>query len=230
MAGFKIMLGAEVPNFDVETTDGNFSFHDYITKDAEKFPYTVLFGHPADYTPVCTTELGRAHTLAEQFAQKGCKLIGLSCDTVEEHHGWIKDILHRLGSKDTKLNFPIIADAKREMVVGMGMLDPLEIGSAGLPMPARSLIVIGSASKKVRLSILYPASCGRNFDEIIRVIDSLTLTDKNTLATPVDWKQKERCVVLPFVPMEEAEKKFQNLKVEDMPSKKPYLRLVDCPN
>merc|ERR1719221_75267 len=140
------------------------------------------------------------------------------------------DILHRekISKADGLLTFPIIADSDRKIVSDLGMLDPEEKDTAGVPLPARALIVIGS-DKKVKLSILYPATTGRNFDEVIRVVDSLLLTTNIGLATPVDWKQGERCIVAPVVSTEDAKTRFNNLVIEELPSKKEYLRTVDCP-
>merc|ERR1711957_684615 len=156
--------------------------------------------------------------------------IGISCDPVDSHKEWMADILARekLEKPDGRLNFPIIADSDRKIVTSLGMLDPEEMDAAGVPLPARALIVIGP-DKKVKLSILYPATTGRNFDEVLRTIDSLQLTADMGLATPVDWKQGERCIVAPSVSTDDAKTRFTNLVIEDLPSKKEYLRTVDCP-
>jgi len=222
-----VLLGEVFPDFKCETTHGSFSFHEYLESDPAK-PWTVFFGHPDDYTPVCTTELGRAEVLIEEFTKRKCKMIGISCNDVESHKGWTKDILCNIGSSAESLSYPIIADKSREIVVQLGMLDPAEIGKAGLPMPARYLSIIGP-DKKLKLSILYPATTGRNFDEILRVLDSLQLTAEHALATPVDWVKGKRLVVTPPVSMEDAKAKFQNLEVKELPSGKPYLRFVDDP-
>merc|ERR1712217_279250 len=146
--------------------------------------------------------------------------------------GWSQDILHRENMQrphgDSRLTFPIIADAKREIVTQLGMLDPEEMDAAGVPLPARALIVIGP-DKKVKLSILYPATTGRNFEEVLRVVDSLQLTAGQGLATPADWQMGDRCIVAPVVSTEDARARFQNLVIEDLPSGKQYLRHVDCP-
>jgi len=220
---FFMRLGAEIPNFACKTTVGEFGFHEFCAKS----PWTVMMTHPKDYTPVCTTELGRAHSINEAFTKRQCQLIALSCDTLEEHVGWSKDVLGNLGVEGDALDFPIIADESREIVSTLGMLDPLEKDAAGVPLPARGLIILGG--KNVRLYILYPATTGRNFDEVLRVIDSLQLTAGQGLASPVDWKQGERLIVAPSVKTEDAKEKFQNFSIKDLPSGKPYLRSVDCP-
>jgi len=224
---WKVKLGAELPDFDCVTTKGDFKFHAFLGSDPNA-PYTVLFSHPKDFTPVCTTEIGKCQSLKEEFSKRKVKLIGLSCDTVDEHKAWSKDILKREALEGEELAFPIIADEKKELVTMLGMLDPDEKDGAGLPLPARALILI-DAAKKVRFSILYPATTGRNFDEVFRAIDSVLLTAEHSLATPANWKQGERCIVAPVVSMEDAEAKFQNLVVETLPSEKKYLRVVDCP-
>ena len=167
--GNPLKIGATIPNYDLETTKGNFSFHEFLN-DEEK-PWTIFFSHPADYTPVCTTELGAAHMASAAFDKMNAKMIGVSCDSVESHHGWTKDVLARIKSDDPVLAFPIIDDKSRKIVSELGMIDPEEINSAGIPMPARVLVILHKTT--VKLSILYPASCGRNFDEIFRVLTSL---------------------------------------------------------
>merc|ERR1712232_754950 len=179
-------------------------------------------------------ELGRCEALSGEFAARGVKLIGVSCDSVTEHLEWSKDVLHRVGTdrqfSDGLLSFPIIADASREIVQMMGMLDPDEVTSSGVPLPARALILIGP-DKKVKFSILYPATTGRNFDEVIRAIDSVQITaGTGGLATPVDWRQGERVIVGPAISTEDAQARFQNFAIEQLPSGKPYLRSVDCPD
>lgn len=226
-SGFKLKLGAEIPNFTCETTHGNFPFHDFVSGGPM---WTVLFSHPADFTPVCTTELGRCEVYAQEFAARGVQLIGLSCDPVDSHKAWTTDILAReqIVKPDGKLSFPIIADPTRKIAGQLGMLDPEEIDGKGVPLPARALFVIDQ-TKKVKLSILYPATTGRDFGEVLRVIDSLTLTKERSLATPADWRPGDRCIVAPNVPTEEAQQKFEDLIIEDLPSKKQYLRHVKCP-
>jgi len=221
-----LRIGATIPNFDLQTTKGDFKFHEWLTKD-EKLPWTVFFSHPKDFTPVCTTELGQCHVLSDMFAKIGCKMIGVSCDPVEEHHAWSTDVLARVKSSDSSLNFPIIADNDRKIVSELGMIDPEEIGPSGLPLPARALVVLLGTT--VKLTILYPATTGRNFDEVFRILTSLQLTANNGLATPVNWTYGERVIVGPPVKTEDAKAKFSGFQQEELPSGKPYLRSVDCP-
>ena len=155
----------------------------------------------------------------------GCKLIGLSCDSVEDHHGWSKDVLARIKSDDDALAFPIIEDKSRKIVSELGMIDPEEVNSAGIPMPARVLVILYKTT--VKLSILYPATCGRNFDEIFRCLTSLQMTVNNGLATPANWKYGERVIVTAGVKDEDA-KKFEGYKMEEMASGKGYLRTAEC--
>lgn len=234
-----LKIGATFPNFDVKTTKGDFSLHTWLTEDTAK-PWTVFFSHPKDYTPVCTTELGACHCLAEKFEKMGAKLIGVSCDSVEDHHGWSKDVLHResqnrpLGHPPVaapgvhgSLNFPIIADESRSIVTDLGMLDPEERDGKGVPLPARALVILHGTT--VKLTILYPATTGRNFDEVLRVLTSLQLTADAGLATPVDWQYGQRVIVSPAVTTADAKAKFEDFKQEAMPSGKEYLRSVQCP-
>eukprot|EP00927_Polykrikos_kofoidii_P054941 TRINITY_DN49270_c0_g1_i1.p1 TRINITY_DN49270_c0_g1~~TRINITY_DN49270_c0_g1_i1.p1 ORF type:complete len:504 (-),score=77.18 TRINITY_DN49270_c0_g1_i1:105-1616(-) len=223
-----LKIGATIPNFAVQSTQGDFYLHDFLTQDKRK-PWTIFFSHPKDYTPVCTTELGACHCRAPRFADMCAKLIGISCDSVADHLGWTKDVLHRIGKAgDESLAFPIIADADRSIVTNLGMLDPEERDAAGVPLPARALTILYGTT--VKLTILYPATTGRNFDEIARVLTSLQLTASNGLATPVDWKLGERVIVGPSVKTEDAQVKFEEFQQEEMPSGKPYLRSVKCPH
>jgi len=221
-----LRIGATIPNFDVKTTKGDYPLHDFLNGDKDK-PWTLLFSHPKDYTPVCTTELGKCHTLSARFAAVGVKLIGVSCDSVDDHNGWSKDVLAREKSTDDSLAFPIVADADRNIVTTLGMLDPDEKDAAGVPLPARALVVLHGAT--VKLTILYPATTGRNFDEVFRVITSLQLTAGQGLATPVNWKYGERVIVGPPVKTEDAKAKFEDFQMEKLPSGKEYLRSVACP-
>merc|ERR1712178_365218 len=158
---------------------------------------------------------------SERFGKLGAKLIGVSCDGIEDHNAWSVDVLAREGkSGDGSLKFPIIADADRKIVTQLGMLDPEEIGPDQMPLPARALVVLHDTT--VKLTILYPATTGRNFDEVFRVIVSLQLTANNGLATPVDWTYGERVIVGPAVKTEDAEKKFQEFSMKELPSGKPY--------
>ncbi|XP_038613996.1 peroxiredoxin-6 [Tachyglossus aculeatus] len=220
-----LLLGDEAPNFEADTTYGPLRFHDYLGDS-----WGILFSHPRDFTPVCTTELGRAARLAPEFAKRNVKMIALSIDTVQDHLAWCKDINAYNGEEPTeKLPYPIIADAKRELAVKLGMLDPDEVDKDGLPLTARVVFVFGP-DKKLKLSILYPATTGRNFDEILRVIDSLQLTACKKVATPVDWKNGDSVMVIPSLPEEEAKKLFpKGVFTKELPSAKRYLRYTPQP-
>ncbi|XP_028588142.1 peroxiredoxin-6 isoform X2 [Podarcis muralis] len=190
----------------------------------------ILFSHPRDFTPVCTTELGRAAKLAPEFAKRNIKMIALSIDDVKDHLCWSKDINAYNGDEaKEQLPFPIIADSKRELAVQLGMLDPDERDKDGIPLTARVVFVFGP-DKKLKLSILYPATTGRNFDEILRVVDSLQLTAAKKVATPVDWKPGDQVMVIPSVPEEEADKLFPGgVCTKELPSGKKYLRYTPQP-
>merc|ERR1711971_527002 len=195
--------------------------------------WSILFSHPADYTPVCTTELGRAQSFAGEFAKRGVKMIALSCDSVEDHNGWINDIKCYNGLTD--FTYPIIADPSREVAKKYGMLDPVAKDNAGIPLTCRAVFVIGP-DKTLKLSLLYPASTGRNFDEIIRVLDSLQLTANKSIATPVDWKQGEDVIVNFPLSNADADAKFgkDGYRVVEVPSEagkalaKNYLRYTSA--
>lgn len=207
-----------MPNFKATTNEGDIQFHDWLGGS-----WAILFSHPADFTPVCTTELSKAQNYSEEFKKRGVKMIALSCDSAESHNGWINDIKYYT---DGKFSFPIIADPNREIAVSLGMLDPDEKDKAGMPLTARAVFVIGP-DNKLKLSLLYPATTGRNFDEIIRVIDSLQLTVNKKVATPVNWKMGDEAMVIPTLSEEEAAKRFKNIrKVTDLPSGKCYMRFT----
>lgn len=187
----------------------------------------MLFSHPADYTPVCTTELGRVVQLQSEFEKRGVKLAALSCDDVDSHNGWTEDIKDYCGCNVT---YPIIADPQRELAVQLGMLDPDEKDGKGMPLTCRAVFIIGP-DKKLKLSILYPATTGRNFDEILRVIDSLKLTAEKKVATPVDWKHGSECMVIPSLSTDEAKKLFPaGVRVQPVASGKQYLRFTPDPS
>ncbi|KAI4472261.1 hypothetical protein M0802_017000, partial [Mischocyttarus mexicanus] len=177
-----VLLGETFPNFTAETQNGKIDFHDWLGDS-----WGILFSHPNDFTPVCTTELARVAKLMPEFNRLGIKVIALSCNSIDSHHKWIEDIKSYGEITDEEFPYPIIEDESRRLATMLGMLDPAEVDSQGLPMSARAVFIIDS-SKKMRLSILYPATTGRNFDEILRVVESLHLTDKFKVATPVDWK------------------------------------------
>ncbi|MBI1375863.1 MAG: redoxin domain-containing protein [Frankiales bacterium] len=206
-----IRLGDVAPDFTAETTEGTISFHEWKAGS-----WAVLFSHPADYTPVCTTELGRTAALKDQFAARGVKPIAVSVDPIEDHKGWAPDIGEVGG---TELNFPIIADPDRTVSELYDMIHPNE----GDTSSVRSVFIIDPANK-VRLTLTYPKSVGRNFDEILRVIDALQLTDSAPVSTPVDWTPGGRVIVSPQMSTEDAKARFG--EVEEI---KPYLRWTPQP-
>jgi alkyl hydroperoxide reductase subunit AhpC len=208
-----IRLGDEAPNFTAQTTEGEINFHEWLGDS-----WGVLFSHPKDYTPVCTTELGYTAKLKPEFEKRNVKVIGLSVDPLDSHAGWAKDIEETQG---TALNFPVIADADRKVSNLYDMIHP----NANDTFTVRSVYVIGP-DKKVKLMITYPASTGRNFDEILRVIDSLQLTAKYSVATPVNWKYGEDCIIVPAVTDEQAKEKFP----AGWKTLKPYLRITPQPD
>ncbi|XP_013184824.1 peroxiredoxin-6 [Amyelois transitella] len=219
------MLGEAFPNFTANTTDGEIDFHQWLGDS-----WGILFSHPSDFTPVCTTELSRVLKLLPEFQKRNVKVIGLSCDSVASHVEWCKDIKCYAGmNEDDKFPYPIIEDKDRHIAMKLGMVDKDELDSAGMPLTARAVFIIDS-NKKFRLSLLYPATTGRNFDEILRVIDSLQLTDKAKVATPVDWKMGDDCMVLPTITEDQIPKIFpQGVTVVPLPSGKSYLRKTSCP-
>ncbi|KAG7176845.1 peroxiredoxin-6-like [Homarus americanus] len=217
-----VNLGDVFPNFTANSTVGTIKLHTYLEDS-----WGVVFSHPADYTPVCTTELGRVAKLVPEFTKRNVKLMAISCDSVEDHHGWIKDI-QSYNCLSGDFPFPIIADPDRDLAVTLGMIDPDEKTATGMPLTCRAVFIIGP-DKKLKLSILYPATTGRNFDEILRVIDSLQLTAVKKVATPADWQQESHCMVLPSIPAEEAKKIFPEHKVHQVPSGKEYLRTTPVP-
>ncbi|MGZ4001372.1 MAG: peroxiredoxin, partial [Mucilaginibacter sp.] len=190
-----LRLGDVAPNFKAKTSQGEIDFYDYLGNS-----WGVLFSHPADYTPVCTTELGKTASLKDEFDKRNVKVIALSVDTVESHKGWINDINETQG---VEVNFPIIGDENREIALAYDMIHP----NASLTATVRSLFVI-APDKTVKLMITYPASTGRNFQEILRVIDSLQLTANYSVATPADWKDGEDVVVTAAIKTEDIPAKF----------------------
>lgn len=213
-----VNLGDVFPNFKASTSDGEMQFHDFI-----KESWAILFSHPADYTPVCTTELSHAQKLFPEFEKRGVKMAALSCDDVDSHKGWINDIKFYT---DNKFNYPIIADPKRELAVQLGMVDPDEKDAAGLPLTCRAVFIIGPDAK-LKLSLLYPATTGRNFDEILRVIDSLQLTATKKVATPVNWRKGDEAMVVPSVKPDDVAGLFPGgVRKDDVPSGKSYMRFT----
>jgi thioredoxin-dependent peroxiredoxin len=206
-----IHLGDEAPNFTAETTEGTLDFHEW--KDRS---WAVLFSHPADFTPVCTTELGRTAGLQDEFSKRGVKTIAVSVDPIEDHRGWAPDIQDVGG---VPLNFPIIADPDRKVSELYDMIHPGE----GDTSTVRSVFII-DPSNKVRLTLTYPKSVGRNFDEVIRVIDALQLTDRAPVSTPADWTPGQRVIVSPAMSTADAKAKFG--EVDEV---KPYLRWTAQP-
>jgi len=208
-----LRLGDAAPNFKAVTTEGEIDFYEYLGNS-----WGILFSHPADYTPVCTTELGKTALLKNEFEKRNVKVLAVSVDGIEKHHGWKKDINE---TQNCSVEFPIIADEDRTVANLYGMIHP----NASETFTVRSLFVIGP-DKKVKLTLTYPASTGRNFNEVLRVIDSLQLTANHSVATPADWKHGERVIVVPAVSTEDAIKKFPK-GVEVV---KPYLRYTPQPN
>lgn len=206
-----IRLGDLAPDFQADSTQGPISFHQWLGTS-----WGVLFSHPADFTPVCTTELGATAKLKHEFASRNVKVVALSVDPLASHHEWIKDINETQG---TTVNFPIIADPEKKVAELFDMMHP----AATEKTTVRSLFIIGP-DKKIKLMITYPASTGRNFQEILRVIDSLQLTAKHALATPADWKPGEDLVITPAVSDADAEKRFVKIR-----RVKPYLRFTQAP-
>lgn len=208
-----LRLGDIAPNFQAETTEGTIDLYEFLGEG-----WGVLFSHPADYTPVCTTELGTVAKYKNEFEKRNVKVLALSVDGLESHQGWVKDINE---TQSTEVNFPIIADEDKKISELYDMLHP----NASLTATVRSVYVIGS-DKTIKLIITYPASTGRNFDELIRVIDSLQLTAYHKVATPANWKYGEEVVITPAVSNEEADKLFPKGYKEI----KSYLRLTPQPN
>ena len=214
-----LKIGDEAPNFDANTTVGEINFHDWVGDD-----WGVLMSHPADFTPVCTTEIGRVANLKEDFSKRNVKVLVLSVGTkpgltpLESHTEWIKDVNETQGAS---VDFPLIEDPDKEIANSYGMIHP----NASDTLTVRSVFIIGP-DKKVKLVISYPASTGRNFVEILRVIDSLQLTAEYQVATPVDWKHGEDCIVVPAVPTEDIPCKFP----KGHTIVKDYLRTTPQPN
>ena len=208
-----LRLGDTAPDFTAKTTEGEINFYEYLGSS-----WGVLFSHPADYTPVCTTELGKTALLNEEFAKRNVKVLAVSVDPLDKHLGWVSDINE---TQNCTVNFPIIADEDRKVAELYDMIHP----NASLTATVRSLFVIGP-DKKIKLTITYPASTGRNFHEVLRVIESLQLTANYSVATPADWKAGEDVIVVPAVSTDDAIKKFpKGVKVV-----KPYLRYTPQPN
>tara|TARA_B100000949_G_C14197939_1_gene414701 strand:- start:21 stop:656 length:636 start_codon:yes stop_codon:yes gene_type:complete len=208
-----LLLGDTAPDFEAETTEGKISFHDWIGDD-----WVVLLSHPADFTPVCTTEIGYTAKLKDKLAERGAKAIVISADSLEDHKNWIKDVEETQGAK---VEFPLIADPDRKVATLYNMIHP----NADAKVTVRAVYVI-DPNKKIRASIIYPPSAGRNFDEILRLIDSLQLTDGYKVATPVNWQVGEDVIIVPSVSDEDADKMFP----KGYKTIKPYLRTTPQPD
>ena len=208
-----IRLGDTAPDFTAETTEGTIEFHKWLGDG-----WGILFSHPKDFTPVCTTELGRVANLKSEFEKRNVKVIAVSVDALDSHKGWISDINE---TQSCTMNYPIIADPDRNVATTYGMIHPNALDN----LTVRSVFIIGP-DKKVKLQLTYPASTGRNFDEILRVIDSLQLTANYQVATPADWKQGEDCVVVPAIKTEDIPAKFP----KGFKELKPYLRMTPQPD
>jgi alkyl hydroperoxide reductase subunit AhpC len=208
-----LRLGDTAPDFEQDSTDGKIKFHDWIGNS-----WAILFSHPKDFTPVCTTELGEVARLKPEFDKRNTKVIGLSVDGLKEHQGWVGDIKETQGHA---INFPLLADADRKVSELYDMIHP----NVDLTATVRSVFIIGP-DKKVKLQITYPMSTGRNFDEIIRVLDSLQLTANFKVATPVNWRDGQDCIIPPSIPDAEADTLFP----KGYKKIKPYLRVTPQPN
>ena len=208
-----LQLGDPAPDFTAETTEGKVNFYEFLGDG-----WGVLFSHPRDFTPVCTTELGRVAKLKDEFEKRNTRVIGLSVDAVDDHEKWAKDIEETQGAA---LNFPLIGDPDRSVADLYGMIHP----NASDTQTVRSVFVVGP-DKKIKLTLTYPASTGRNFDEILRVIDSLQLTANYMVSTPADWKDGDDVIVAPALSDDEAKERFP----KGFETKKPYLRVTPQPN
>ncbi|XVE82345.1 hypothetical protein DITRI_Ditri15bG0140900 [Diplodiscus trichospermus] len=214
-----ITIGDTVPNLEVETTHGKIKLHDYF-----KNVWTIIFSHPADFTPVCTTELGKMAAYRPEFEKRGVKLLGFSCDYVQSHKEWIKDI--EAYTPGCKVTYPIVADPNRDIIKQLNMVDPEAKDSAGNQLPSRALHIVDSDSK-IKLSFLYPSTTGRNMDEVLRVLDSLQKSSKYKVSTPANWKPGDPVVISPSLSNEEAKEMFpQGIETKNLPSGKEYLRFT----
>ncbi|KAK9827411.1 hypothetical protein WJX74_000340 [Apatococcus lobatus] len=219
-----LKLGDLAPDFTADTTQGTLRFHDWLDQS-----WAILFSHPADFTPVCTTELGSVAALLPEFSARGIKVAALSCNDVKMHQEWLGDIESTSYAHGSKVLYPIIADPTRQIATSFGMLDPDELDAEGAPMACRGVFIF-SPDKRLKLSILYPATTGRNFQEILRVIDSLQLTSSHSVATPADWQPGQQCMVQPTLPDAKAHQDLGGFSVVPVPSGKQYLRLTADPS
>jgi len=208
-----LRLGDEAPNFTAETTEGTINFHEWLGDG-----WGILFSHPKDFTPVCTTELGAVAKITDEFKKRNVKILAVSVDPLDSHKGWVNDINE---TQNCTVSYPIIADPERKVANLYDMIHPNALDN----LTVRSVFVIGP-DKKIKLTLTYPASTGRNFDEILRVVDSLQLTAKHQVATPANWKDGEDCIIVPAVKDEEIPSKFP----KGHRAVKPYLRYTPQPN
>lgn len=209
-----LLIGDVAPDFEADTTQGRIKFHEWIGND-----WVVFFSHPADFTPVCTTELGYTAKLKDDFAKRGAKAIVISVDTVEEHNAWIKDIEETQG---VSVDFPIIADPAKKVATLYNMIHP----NADAKVTVRAVYIV-DPNKKIRASIIYPPSTGRNFDEVVRLLDSLQLTDNHKVATPVNWQDGDDVIIVPSLQDPEEIKRLFPKGHDEV---KPYLRFTPQPN
>jgi len=211
-ASTALRIGDVAPNFSGKSSVGDFDFYHYKTNS-----WGILFSHPKDFTPVCTTELGELQRKKPEFEKRNVKLVGLSVDTADSHSGWVKDINE---VNKVTVDYPIFADSDRKVAQLYNMLDQTNLDAPGLPLTVRSVFVI-DPNHKIRLILTYPASCGRNFDELVRVIDSLQLTDRSKVVTPANWKPGDDVIISPAVSNDQAKELFGEFHTV-----KPYLRFV----
>ncbi|EPS60758.1 hypothetical protein M569_14043, partial [Genlisea aurea] len=215
-----LTIGDPLPDLEVETTQGKIKLHDYVGDS-----FAVVFSHPGDFTPVCTTELGMMAAYSDRFAARGVKLLGISADDLDSHREWIRDV--EAYGNGHKVNYPIAADPERRVIEQLNMVDPDERDSAGRNLPSRALHIV-APDKRIKLSFLYPACTGRNMDEVLRAVESLQNACKYRIATPVNWKPGEPVVIAPTVTNQEAKELFpQGYRVAELPSGKDYLRFTD---
>ncbi|XP_050052141.1 peroxiredoxin-6-like [Dermacentor andersoni] len=220
-----VNLGDTFPNFTVETTMGTLDLHEFF-----KNRWGILFSHPSDFTPVCTTELGAMAKIYPDFEKNNIRVIALSCNPLESHKLWVKDIIAFNDLRMNDLPFPIISDEKRELAVQLGMLDPIDKDNEGIPLTCRAVFIVGP-DKKLKLSMLYPATSGRNFPELFRAVASLKLTEEKKVATPANWMPGEACMVIPSVKDEEIPLLFpKGVTSYNVPSGRKYIRVTPQPD
>ncbi|GMH42696.1 hypothetical protein BSKO_10615 [Bryopsis sp. KO-2023] len=219
-----LKLEDEVPNFVADSTQGSIRWHDFIART-----WAVLFTHPANYTPVCTTELAEVAAIHDEFLQRGVKVAALSCDDSPSHEGWKEDIEATDYIRNKNITYPIISDPDRTIAAAYGMVDPGKKKMPGIPVTCRAVFIIGPDCK-LKSILWYPLTTGRNFAEILRVIDSLQLTSQYSVATPANWKQGSKCLVQPWLTDEQAKDSLGDFSVEQVPSGKRYLRTTNDPS